>query len=93
MDKIVIVIDSGVAVKWFVHESYSAEALRILNEYQAGRLDLLAPGLIYAEIGNVAWKSIPASPQRQARARNRCPLALAWRCGLARMPPPFGTDS
>jgi len=54
MDK--IVIDSGVAVKWYITESYSAEALRIMNDYQAGRLELLAPDLIYAEIGNVAWK-------------------------------------
>src|SRR5665213_520552 len=37
--------------------------------------------------------SIPASPQRQARASNRRLLALAWRCGLAGMPPLFATDS
>jgi hypothetical protein len=54
MDK--IVIDSGVAVKWYIPESYSVQAVQIMNDYQAGRLELLAPDLIYAEIGNVAWK-------------------------------------
>jgi len=51
-----LVVDSGVSVKWFVVEPYSTEARRILNEYQAGRLSLLAPDLIYAEVGNIAWK-------------------------------------
>jgi predicted nucleic acid-binding protein len=51
-----IVVDSSVAIKWFVVESYSIEARRILNEYQMGALTLLAPDLINAEVGNVVWK-------------------------------------
>jgi len=51
-----LVIDSGVAVKWFVDEPYSAEAMRIFDEYLAGRLFLLAPDFIYAEFGNIIWK-------------------------------------
>ncbi len=51
-----VVVDSGVAVKWYVAESYSAEARRVLGEYQAGSLNFLAPDLIYAEVGNIAWK-------------------------------------
>jgi predicted nucleic acid-binding protein len=54
MDK--VVVDSGVAIKWFVVESHSAEAIRILDRYQAGTLELLAPDLIFAEFGNIVWK-------------------------------------
>jgi predicted nucleic acid-binding protein len=51
-----LVVDSSVAVKWFVVEPYSAEARRILNDYQNGTISFLAPDLINAEFGNVIWK-------------------------------------
>jgi predicted nucleic acid-binding protein len=51
-----IVIDSSVAIKWLVPEVYSAEARRILDDYQTGALNFLAPDLINAEVGNVLWK-------------------------------------
>jgi predicted nucleic acid-binding protein len=51
-----VVIDSSVAIKWFVVEPYSTEARRVLDEYQIGTLTLLAPDLINAEVGNIAWK-------------------------------------
>jgi predicted nucleic acid-binding protein len=54
MDK--LVVDSSVAIKWFVPEPYSTEARRILKAYQDGTLALLAPDLFYAEIGNIVWK-------------------------------------
>ena len=54
MDK--VVVDSSVVIKWFVAEPYSSEARRLLNEYEMGTLALLAPDLLYAEIGNIVWK-------------------------------------
>jgi predicted nucleic acid-binding protein len=51
-----VVVDSSVVIKWFVPEPHSAEARRILTDYQAGTLDLLAPDLLCAEIGNIVWK-------------------------------------
>ncbi len=51
-----LVVDSSVAVKWFVVESYSTEARLILDAYQNGELSLLAPDLINAEFGNIIWK-------------------------------------
>src|SRR5262249_30820562 len=54
MDK--VVVDSSVVIKWFVTEPHSAEARRVLAEYQTGALDLLAPDLLYAEMGNIVWK-------------------------------------
>ena len=46
------VVDASVAVKWLVPESHSDAARRILNPNN----ELLAPDLIWAEIGNVIWK-------------------------------------
>ena len=51
-----LVVDSSVAIKWFVVEPFTAEARLILNQYKAGTLVLLAPDLINAEVGNVVWK-------------------------------------
>ncbi len=51
-----LVVDSGVAVKWFVVEPYSVQAVSILEEYDKGTTTLLAPDLIYSEFGNIIWK-------------------------------------
>src|SRR6266480_56613 len=51
-----VIVDSSVAVKWFVNEVLSTEAHRVLSEYQAGSISLLAPDLINAELGNIVWK-------------------------------------
>jgi predicted nucleic acid-binding protein len=51
-----LVVDSSVVVKWFVHEALSAEAMAILDGFQAGYWEFLAPDLLHAEIGNIAWK-------------------------------------
>jgi predicted nucleic acid-binding protein len=51
-----VVVDSSVVIKWFTPEAYSTEARRILNDYQAGTLTLLAFDLLPAEIGNIVWK-------------------------------------
>ena len=47
-----IVIDASVAVKWFLPEPQAHAARRVLK----GRRSLLAPDLIWAEVGNVLWK-------------------------------------
>jgi predicted nucleic acid-binding protein len=51
-----LVVDSSVAIKWFIPEPYSTEARRILDSYQTGVLSFLAPDLINAEFGNIVWK-------------------------------------
>ncbi|MBN1358994.1 MAG: type II toxin-antitoxin system VapC family toxin [Sedimentisphaerales bacterium] len=47
-----VVVDASVAAKWFLPEPDAAAALRLLD----GRRRLVAPDLIYAEMGNIAWK-------------------------------------
>ncbi len=46
------VVDASVAVKWLVPEVHADAARRILNP----KNELLAPDLIWAEVGNVIWK-------------------------------------
>ena len=47
-----LVVDASVVIKWFVAEPLSVEARRILDDYQAGTLSLVAPDLINAGVGN-----------------------------------------
>ena len=47
-----LVIDASVAIKWFLPEPYSINALRLLDADH----ELYAPDLIFPECGNVLWK-------------------------------------
>ena len=47
-----IVVDASVAAKWFLPETHAQAAGRVLKENHM----LLAPDLIWAEVGNVFWK-------------------------------------
>ena len=49
-----IVVDASVAIKWFLPEIHAEAARRVL----AARRDLLAPDLIWAEVGNALWKQV-----------------------------------
>lgn len=51
-----IVADSSVAIKWFVPQPHSLESRQILDAYKIGELIILAPDLIYPEVGNIMWK-------------------------------------
>lgn len=51
-----LVVDASVVIKWFVPEPLSLEARRILDGYRAGALNLAAPDLLNAELGNIVWK-------------------------------------
>ena len=51
-----VVVDSSIAIKWFVVEPHSEDSRKVLDGYQVGNLNLLAPDLINSEIGNIIWK-------------------------------------
>jgi predicted nucleic acid-binding protein len=46
-----IVLDASVAVKWVLHEEHWVTARRLLSTSR-----LLAPHLLWAEVGNILWK-------------------------------------
>ena len=47
-----LVIDASIAVKWFIPERGSIEAIKLLNS----RTGLFAPDIIRAEVANTLWK-------------------------------------
>ena len=49
-----LVVDASVVAKWFFPEEYSTESQRLLSP----RRTLLAPELIWSEIGSIAWKRV-----------------------------------
>lgn len=51
-----VVVDSSVVIKWLTPEPFTEQARLILDAYQNGAVALLAPDLLFAEIGNVVWK-------------------------------------
>ncbi|MEB3778711.1 MAG: hypothetical protein GSR85_00550 [Desulfurococcales archaeon] len=38
-----VVVDASVAVKWFIEEEYTREALMLRDSYREGLVDLIAP--------------------------------------------------
>jgi predicted nucleic acid-binding protein len=48
------VVDANVAVKWFVPEVFSAQAVRLLEDSH----HLMAPDLVFPEAGNALWQKV-----------------------------------
>ncbi|MEM4251422.1 MAG: type II toxin-antitoxin system VapC family toxin, partial [Candidatus Bathyarchaeia archaeon] len=44
--------DASVAVKWFVEERDSSNALRLKQLFESGRIDLEAPSLLWYELAS-----------------------------------------
>ncbi len=80
-----LVVDASVAVKWFVPEDGSDQAALLLD----GSHELLAPDLLWPEVGNIVWKKVrrgdlTAPEAREVlRALARVPLAIVSSRGLA----------
>ena len=49
-----IVLDASVAIKWFVPEDFSSDALR----FSSPRFAIHVPGFFAAECGNTIWKKV-----------------------------------
>lgn len=63
-----VVVDASVAVKWFVPEELSADARKLL----APEYELLAPDLLWAEVGSALWKKHRRQELDQRTARRLC---------------------
>jgi predicted nucleic acid-binding protein len=50
----IYVVDASTAVKWYVPEEYSDEAVLLLDKQH----ELFAPELILPELGNIIWKKV-----------------------------------
>ncbi len=51
-----LVIDASVLIKFYVPEILSDKAEELLTRVEQGDVMLLAPDLIYPEVGNILWK-------------------------------------
>ena len=51
-----LVVDSSVAIKWFIPENNQAEAMAIVQEWIAGQLECVVPDWFFVEVGNILWK-------------------------------------
>jgi predicted nucleic acid-binding protein len=49
------VVDASVAAKWFLPEPHKDKAEKLLRDFLTDKVDLIAPDLIVAEVGNVLW--------------------------------------
>jgi len=50
------VVDTSVAVKWFIVQPYYQQAIELLDLFEQGKCKLHAPSTIYLEFTNVLWK-------------------------------------
>ena len=65
------VVDASVAVKWFVPEELTEEALSYLSDEH----ELLAPDLLWPEFANIVWKKVrrrEVSPDEARRILALC---------------------
>lgn len=60
-----VVVDASVAMKWFVPEVHSAASAMWLDHGH----DLLAPDLIFPEVGSILWKKVGRKELTAAEAR------------------------
>jgi predicted nucleic acid-binding protein len=55
------VLDASVAAKWMLPptgELLRPEAIRLLDAYAAGEVNLIVPDIFWAECGNIVWKAV-----------------------------------
>ncbi len=52
----VYVVDTSVAIKWYIPEPLSDRVVQYLKQLQQGQVEFLSPDLIVAEMGNILWK-------------------------------------
>lgn len=50
------VVDASVVAKWFLPEAHKDKAEKLLRDFVDEKLELTAPDLIIAEVGNLLWK-------------------------------------
>ena len=65
-----LVLDTSAILKWVLNEEDSEKARRILDAYLDGAMELIAPSLVFPEVGNVLSRMVrrgKLSPQ-EARA-------------------------
>ena len=63
------VLDCSVGVRWFVPQTYSEVAIRVLQRVQSGQLTLVAPDVVVSEFGHVLRKLVVGRKVEAERSR------------------------
>ena len=50
------VVDASVVAKWFLPEPHKDKAEKLLRNFLGGKVELIGPDLLVAEVGNLLWK-------------------------------------
>jgi predicted nucleic acid-binding protein len=50
------VVDASVVAKWFLPETHKDKAETLLRDFLDEKIELTAPDLLIAEVGNLLWK-------------------------------------
>ena len=53
-----LVVDSSVAIKWFIEENHQSEAMAISQEWIEGQIQCVVPDWFFVEVGNILWKKL-----------------------------------
>lgn len=74
-----LVIDASVAAKWMLpagSEPLKPDALRLLDDYGAGELELVVPDIFWAECASIIWKAVRRQRLPQLDAEQAIELML-----------------
>jgi predicted nucleic acid-binding protein len=65
-----VIIDASVITRWYLNEEWTNIALELRHDYELGKLMLIAPFLIYYEVGNALRYSKDLTQQDVASSLN-----------------------
>jgi predicted nucleic acid-binding protein len=51
-----LIVDASVVAKWFLPEAHKDKAETLLRDFLDEKIELTAPDLLVAEVGNLLWK-------------------------------------
>ena len=68
MSDATVVIDASVAIKWVLNEPGRVAAISLLDDYEAARIDLVAPGVLMTEVASALAKRCRRRELTPARA-------------------------
>lgn len=72
-----LVIDSSVVAKWFFVEPLTEQALAVRRDWESSAVELIAPMLLLAEVGNIIWKKQRAGLINEEEGTNAIANLLA----------------
>ena len=73
-----MVVDTSLAVKWFLPEDYSVEAMALLRSWQHQGVDRIVPGWFACEVANVLYQRLRSGGVDLLQAQTGVKTILNW---------------